>query len=171
MYSDRTGTDKNHYRQNLPDKRPPDKTPRQKPPRTIFSIPYTLSTTIISISLSLHLVLLAPINSCELHNYYLVLSFLLMYSSSSLSIYVFPNKTNINRTAKCKELHTIAEELILLGAVNISNLMFGESAWFSALALMKSKYRSKINVEKEIPSLIPRFEKMCSNQQAYPFHK
>src|SRR6218665_1495853 len=31
MYSDRRGTDKNHPRQNLPDKRPPDKTPGQKP--------------------------------------------------------------------------------------------------------------------------------------------
>src|SRR6218665_1380790 len=35
MYSDRTGTDKNHPGQNLPDKRPSDKTPGQKPPRTI----------------------------------------------------------------------------------------------------------------------------------------
>ena len=35
MYSDRTGTDKNHPGQNLPGKRPPDKTPGQKPPRTI----------------------------------------------------------------------------------------------------------------------------------------
>ena len=35
MYSDRTGTDKNHPRRNLPDKRPPDKTPGQKPPRII----------------------------------------------------------------------------------------------------------------------------------------
>src|SRR6218665_2723491 len=34
-------------------------------PHRFFSIPYTLSTTIISISLSLHLVLLAPVNSCE----------------------------------------------------------------------------------------------------------
>jgi len=42
------------------------------------------------------LVLLAPSNSCELHNYYLVLSFFLMYSSSGLSIDVFSNKTNIN---------------------------------------------------------------------------
>src|SRR6218665_2236283 len=59
--------------------------------------PYTLSTTIISISLSLHLVLLAPVNSCELHDYYLVLSFLLMYSSSGLSTDVFLKiKTNIN---------------------------------------------------------------------------
>src|SRR6218665_277752 len=31
MYSDRTGTDKIHPRQNLPDKRPPDKTPGQNP--------------------------------------------------------------------------------------------------------------------------------------------
>ena len=61
-----------------------------------FYTPYTLSTTIISISLSLHLVLLAPVNSCELHNYYLVLSLLLMYSSSGLSTDVFSNKTNIN---------------------------------------------------------------------------
>ena len=35
MYSDRTGTDKNHPEQNLPDKRPSDKTPGQKPQRTI----------------------------------------------------------------------------------------------------------------------------------------
>src|SRR6218665_2905100 len=49
------------------------------------------------LSLSLHLVLLAPVNSCELHNYLLVLSFLFMYSSSGLSTDVFfPNKTNIN---------------------------------------------------------------------------
>ena len=39
---------------------------------------------------SLHLVLLAAVNSCQLHNYYyLVLSFLLMYSSSGLSTDVF----------------------------------------------------------------------------------
>jgi len=43
----------------------------------------------ISISLSLHLVLLAPVNSCELQNYYLVLSSLFMYSSSGLSTDVF----------------------------------------------------------------------------------
>src|SRR6218665_2334754 len=43
----------------------------------------------LNLALSLHLVLLAPVNSCELHNYYLVLSFLLMYSSSSLSTDVF----------------------------------------------------------------------------------
>jgi len=44
---------------------------------------------------------------------------------------------------------TIAEELILPTAVDMVNLMIGESAGFSALALspMKSKYRSKINVE------------------------
>src|SRR6218665_3189759 len=64
---------------------------------SVFSITYTLSTTIISISLSLHLVLLAPINSCELHNHYLVLCFLLMYSSSGLSTDVFHNKMNINK--------------------------------------------------------------------------
>jgi len=53
------------------------------------------------------------------------------------------------------------------------NFMSGESAGFSALALLKSKYihRSKINVEKEISSLIRRFEKMCGDQQAHTFHK
>src|SRR6218665_2975453 len=71
-------------------------------PRFLFPIgfsllSYTLSTTIISISLSLHLMLLAPVNSYILHNYYLVLNFLLRYSSSGLSTDVFPNKTNINR--------------------------------------------------------------------------
>jgi len=36
MYSDRTGMDKNHPRQNLPDmKRLPDTTPWTKTPRTI----------------------------------------------------------------------------------------------------------------------------------------
>src|SRR6218665_2833098 len=58
-------------------------------PHRFFSIPYSLFTAIISISLSLHLVLLAPVNSCELHNYHLVLSFLFMYSSSGLSADVF----------------------------------------------------------------------------------
>jgi len=47
-------------------------------------------------------------------------------------------------------------------------------AGFSALAVMKSKYRSKIDVEKEmrvaVSSLIPRFEKMCGDQQAHPSH-
>jgi len=37
------------------------------------------------------------------------------------------------------------------------NLMIGESAGFSAFGLKKSKYSSKINVEKEISSLIPQF--------------
>lgn len=47
-------------------------------------------------------------------------------------------------------------------------------AGFSALAVIKSKYRSKINVEKEmrvaVSSLIPRFEKMCGDHQAHPSH-
>src|SRR6218665_1325345 len=59
-------------------------------------MPYTLSTTIISISLSLHLVLLAPVNSCELHNYYLVLSFCSCIRVVVCLPMFFPNKTNIN---------------------------------------------------------------------------
>ena len=47
---------------------------------------------------------------------------------------------------------------ILLAAGDMVNLMNGKSAGFSALALMKSKYRSKNNMEKEISSLDPRFE-------------
>ncbi|KAL4153497.1 hypothetical protein QTP88_001330 [Uroleucon formosanum] len=47
-------------------------------------------------------------------------------------------------------------------------------AGFSAVAVIKSKYRSKINVEKEmrvaVSSLIPRFEKICSDVQAHPSH-
>ena len=62
-------------------------------------------------------------------------------------------------------------QLILLAAEDMVNLMIGESAGFSALALMKSKYRSKNNVEEEISSLDPRFEKMCGDQQAHPSHK
>src|SRR6218665_967866 len=41
--------------------------PRFDFPSRWFSKPHILSTTIISISLSLHLVLLVPINSCSLH--------------------------------------------------------------------------------------------------------
>jgi len=45
------------------------------------------------------------------------------------------------------------------------NLMIGESAGFSTLTctLMKSKYRSKFNVETTISSLMARFEKMSSD--------
>jgi len=65
-----------------------------------------------------------------------------------------------------KEPHTVAEQLILPAAVVMVNpIMIDESAGFSALALMKSKYCSKLNVEKEISSLIAQFEKMCGNQQ------
>jgi len=48
-----------------------------------------------------------------------------------------------------KKSHTIAEHFILPAAVDMVNLMITESAGFSALAVMKSKYRSKINVEKK----------------------
>ena len=62
--------------------------------------------------------------------------------------------------------------LILPAVVDMTNLiMIGESAWFSALALRESRYRSKINVEKEISSLIQRFEKMYGDQQARTSHK
>ncbi|VVC33157.1 Hypothetical protein CINCED_3A012045 [Cinara cedri] len=47
-------------------------------------------------------------------------------------------------------------------------------AGFSAVAVIKSKYRSKINVEKEtrlaVSTLIPRFEKLCSDLLAHPSH-
>ncbi|XP_067120061.1 zinc finger BED domain-containing protein 5-like [Centruroides vittatus] len=47
-------------------------------------------------------------------------------------------------------------------------------AGFSAVAVIKSKYRSKINVEQEmrvaISNFIPRFEKLCSEHQAHPSH-
>jgi len=76
------------------------------------------------------------------------------------------------RIVKCKEPHIIAEELILPTAVdNYGEPYERESAGFFALALMKSKYRSKINTEKEISSLISRFEKMCGDLQAHPSHK
>src|SRR6218665_1084889 len=63
-----------------------------------------------------------------------------------------------HRIAKCKEPHTISE-LIPSIAVDMGNLMIGESAELSALALMKSKYRLKINVEKKTFILIQRIEK------------
>ncbi|XP_075042389.1 SCAN domain-containing protein 3-like [Mixophyes fleayi] len=47
-------------------------------------------------------------------------------------------------------------------------------AGFSAVAVIKSKYRPKINVEQEmrmaVSKLIPRFEKLCSAQQAHTSH-
>jgi hypothetical protein len=47
-------------------------------------------------------------------------------------------------------------------------------AWLSAVAVIKSKYRAKIDVEKgmrvAVSSLIPRFENMCGDQQAHPSH-
>ena len=91
--------------------------------------------------------------------------------ASTLSYAFLASNKVAHRIAKCKEPHTIAEELILPAAVDMVNLMIGESAGVSAFALMKSKYRSKINVEKEISSLIPRFENMCGDQQAHPSHK
>lgn len=45
---------------------------------------------------------------------------------------------------------------------------------FSAVAVIKNKYRSKIDVEKEmrvaISKLEPRFQKLCSEKQAHPSH-
>jgi hypothetical protein len=47
-------------------------------------------------------------------------------------------------------------------------------AGFSAVAVIKSKYRTKIKVEKEmrvaVSNLIPRFEKMCSDLEAHSSH-
>ena len=76
-----------------------------------------------------------------------------------------------HRIAKCKEPHTISEELIPSIAVDMGNLTIGESAELSALALMKSKYRLKINVEKKTFSLIQRIEKNRAESQAHPSHK
>jgi len=45
---------------------------------------------------------------------------------------------------------------------------------FSALVVIKTKYRSKVNVEKEmriaISKLEPRFEHIMKHKQADPFH-
>lgn len=45
---------------------------------------------------------------------------------------------------------------------------------FSALAAIKSKYRARLVVEKElrvaVSSLTPRFERLCANKQAHPSH-
>ena len=76
-----------------------------------------------------------------------------------------------HRIANCKKPRTIADDLILPAAVDMVNIIIGESARFSTLARMKSKYDSKINVEEEISSVIPGFEKMCGDEQAYPSHK
>src|SRR6218665_778245 len=66
---------------------PPPSSPSSPPPSPMGAS--LAATAKFCFSLSLHLVLLAPVNSCELHNYHLVLSFLFMYSSSGLSTDVF----------------------------------------------------------------------------------
>lgn len=47
-------------------------------------------------------------------------------------------------------------------------------AGFSAVAVIKTKYRSKVNVEKEmriaISKLVPRFEYLMNSKQAHPSH-
>jgi len=89
---------------------------------------------------------------------------MLIYKQASISSNALLASYNVaHRIAKCKEPHTIAEELILPAAVDMVSPMIGESAGSSTLALMKSEYRSKIKVEKEISSLIPRFEKRVGN--------
>jgi hypothetical protein len=65
-----------------------------------------------------------------------------------------------HRITKCKKPHTIAEEPILPAAVDMVNIMIGESA---------GKLLSKVPLFNNT-SLIPRFEKMCRDQQAHPFH-
>jgi hypothetical protein len=78
---------------------------------------------------------------------------------------------------------------VRLGAFGISYLLRGAAEYyaifimlfpfsvqcprFSAVAAIKSKYRAKINVEKEmtrvaVSGLIPRFEKVRGDQQAHP---
>jgi len=52
---------------------------------------------------------MATVNSCELLNYYLVLSFLLMYSESGLSTDFIPNKTNINTKKEMNRLQETPE--------------------------------------------------------------
>ena len=45
---------------------------------------------------------------------------------------------------------------------------------FSAVAVIKSKYRNKIDIEREmrvaISNIAPRFDKMCIEQQAHTSH-
>jgi hypothetical protein len=47
-------------------------------------------------------------------------------------------------------------------------------AGFSAVAVNKSKYRSKINVEKkmrvDVSKMLPHFELLCHGKQAHPSH-
>ena len=48
-------------------------------------------------------------------------------------------------------------------------------AGFFAVAVIKSKYRNKIDIELEtrvaISNIVPRFDKMCVEQQAHCSHK
>lgn len=74
---------------------------------------------------------------------------------------------------------SIQEEYPLLSKKALRTLIpFSTSylceAGFSAVAVIKNKYRSKINVETEIrvaiSNLMPRFEELCNNVQAHPSH-
>src|SRR6218665_1224850 len=69
--------------------------PRFDFPSRCFSIPHILSTTVISISLSLHLVLLAPVNLCSLQ----IILYYVFCPCIRVAVCLpmfFPNKTNIN---------------------------------------------------------------------------
>src|SRR6218665_410469 len=73
--------------------------PRFDFPSRCFSIPHILSTTVISISLSLHLVLLAPVNSCSLQ----IILYYVFCPCIRVAVCLpmfFPNKTNINTYPK-----------------------------------------------------------------------
>jgi len=72
------------------------------------------------------------------------------YKQVSISSNALPASDKVaHRIAKCKGPHTFGE-LILPAGVDMVKPTTGQSAGFSALALMKSKYSSKINVENDI---------------------
>lgn len=88
-------------------------------------------------------------------------------------------KTKFGSMELCDFWISVREEYPLLNGKALRILIpFATSylceAGFSAVAVIKSKYRSKINVEQEIRAVvscfIPRFQKLCSEQQGHRSH-
>jgi hypothetical protein len=61
---------------------------------------------------------------------------------------------------------------IALRVLILFSTSYSCEAGFSVVAVIKSKYQSKINMEEEmrvaISSFIPKFEKLCSDVQTHP---
>lgn len=71
-----------------------------------------------------------------------------------------------------KEFQTLSQKAVKI-LIPFATTYLCETG-FSALAAIKSKYRSRLNIAKEVRAAIsditPRFDKLCSQKQAHPSH-